>query len=66
MYTNFHLYTTALEFGLAGVTNKESQRGIESSVPAYIAVSKTKRKAKWQTNTSSGGTLPHEQPHELE
>jgi hypothetical protein len=63
MYSNFHLHTPALEFGFAGVTSKKGYRSIESSVPTYIAVSKTEREGKWKTNTPPCGTLPHEQPH---
>jgi hypothetical protein len=41
MYSDFRLHTPTLEFGLAGVTSKEGHRGIESSLPTYITVSKT-------------------------
>jgi hypothetical protein len=63
VYSDFHLHTPALEFGPA---SKEGRRSIESSISTYIAVSKTERPGKWKTNSSSGGALPHEQPHELQ
>jgi hypothetical protein len=57
MYSNFHLHTPALEFGLA---SEESRGGIEPSISPNVAVSKTEREGKWKANTSPGGALPHE------